>query len=224
VVLAAETACAGDLDHGGASHRLIMESGSVVYPGLILGDKVGDDAHLTVSNGIFRTIVAHAGMVSGSTAELVVGAGGLFETSQVFVGPGGQFVISDGGTICPGNSPGTLTVEGKMVLVDGAIYDWQCSAEGMDIIDVNGALVLPDLMTISLTDLEGNALPDEIILFTFDTCTGSMNLSGWSITGYDGGEVGFDGNSVVVTPEPATLGFMLAGVLCFLRRRKIHNR
>ncbi len=90
-------------------------------------------------------------VVNGSIAssDVTVQSGALLGGS----GTVGGTTVEAGGTINPGNSPGTLTINGDLVWSGGGNYDWQIfnasgsggSSDGWDLLNITGALDLSSL-------------------------------------------------------------------------------
>ena len=117
--------------------QVILEGGGTVdfagstYAGLIQVD----DARVLVRRGTV------------STANFSVTSGGVLGGS----GTVGIVDILDGGTIAPGFSPGTLTINGKMTLAAGATYRADVTAgKGHDVIAVNGAVGIDVASTLDV--------------------------------------------------------------------------
>ena len=121
----------------------------------------------TVSNGKL--------VVNGSIASSAVNVanGGALGGS----GLAGTTTIQSGGTIAPGNSPGTLSITGNLVWNSGANYDWEilnlADAPGTnwDLINVSGAL--------DLTNIAG---PFNINLYTLSGTNTFGSLAGFTNT------------------------------------------
>jgi hypothetical protein len=97
----------------------------------------GSNSVLTV-NGL----VSAEGTVTVGTRGVLGGAGTLQAT---------ETIIASGGTLSPGNSPGTLTVDGDLTWLGGGNYNWQIHnatgpvGTGWDYLSVTGALDLTAL-------------------------------------------------------------------------------
>jgi len=136
-------------------------------------------------------------VVSGSIANsdvAVSGAGALGGTGTV-----GSLTILDGGTLSPGNSPGTLNVAGNMTWNAGGNYNWQIydttlpAGTGWDLINATGTLDLSALtvgseFNINLwslsgitPDADGEALNfDNTQNYTWTILTASSGITGFS--------------------------------------------
>ncbi len=148
------------------------------------------------------------GDISASALTSVQGGGTLSGAGRV-----GDTVIRDGGTVSPGNSPGTLNITGDIDWLGGGNYNWQIvTAAGTaglswDLISVSGALDLSALTDInefkinlwSLSgvdpDVNGNAS-------SFDP---SRNYT-WTIVRTLGGITGYIGSDQFLVNIGATNG------------------
>ena len=137
----------------------------------------------TVSAGTLR--------VTGKIGDVLVKAGGKLggngQVGSVTVGEDGG---APGAIVAPGNSPGTLNVEGDYTMNNGSIYEWQLLAAGIagidyDTIAVTGNLTLNSTWTLEILKDAGFsgsiASTDTFDLFTY---TGSLTtgLSGDELT------------------------------------------
>jgi hypothetical protein len=109
------------------------------------------------------------------TAEGVfIGAGGSFQGSTgSVVGP--QFRVMEGGALRPGLSPGSLTIEGDLILDPGAILEIEIAGygagTGYDRITVTGDTVLGGTLVLSFLD---GFLPQPGDLFDFLAPVGTL--------------------------------------------------
>lgn len=114
------------------------------------------------------TVFVAAGGVLASTGAVDVNSGGILAGS----GTAGTVAVKSGGTITPGNSPGTFSAA-NAVFEAGGNYNWQ-------ILDASGTAGLPtgwDLIAITGTgslDLTGLAATSSATRF---------NLNTWSLSG-----------------------------------------
>ena len=148
-------------------------------------------------------------------------------------------MILNGGTIAPGNSPGTLTIDGNMTLT-GGLLEIEISNTAPDHFDVSGVVSLGSGLLINLIFLDqpltGSvfAIEDFFSGFTnflvdplFDLAS-SANLA---VTGLGRGLVSVSlGNQLVsfgrspnTVPTPATVALIvvgMAGIAAVRRRRR----
>ena len=127
----------------------------------------------------------------------------------------GALVVQSGGSIAPGNSPGTLTVSGHAVWEAGGNYNWQllnatgAAGTGWDKLVITGRLDLTGLTS---------ANPFKVNPWTISTFEGStgdaLNFDGgsnysWTIATADNGITGFNANNFFINTAPTngTNGF-----------------
>ena len=127
----------------------------------------------------------------------------------------GALVVQSGGSIAPGNSPGTLTVSGHAVWEAGGNYNWQllnatgAAGTGWDKLVITGRLDLTRLTS---------ANPFKVNPWTISTFEGStgdaLNFDGgsnysWTIATADNGITGFNANNFFINTDPTngTNGF-----------------
>jgi autotransporter-associated beta strand protein len=137
-------------------------SGSLVKAGtgtLTLAATNTHSGGTTVSGG--RLIVDG---VSTNSTFIATSGGALAGHGKV-----GSTSILEGGILSPGNSPGTLTIEGDLMWANGGRYDWEifqlaenggAAGTGWDLVDVTGSLDLSALdgtspFVISIFSLSG---------------------------------------------------------------------
>ncbi|MFM8655899.1 MAG: beta strand repeat-containing protein [Chthoniobacterales bacterium] len=198
-------------------------SDTIVGTGMLT--KIGA-ASLTLS-GISTysgTTLASAGtlVVDGSitNSSVTVQSGGTLAGS----GSVGGIVLNTGGTISPGNSPGTLNVTGNVTWNPDANYNWQIynatgaagSTNGWDFLNVTGSLNLSNLsvgseFNINLWSLSGISPDTNGSAVNFNP---NQNYT-WTILTAAGGIGGFDPSyfKVNVFATNGTGGFLnsLAG-------------
>lgn len=148
-----------DVDSGNYASSLTLEgpvsgSGTIIKTGdgsMIL---LGDSSHSGAVDIQEGTVV-----LDGSTGSqfLVASAGAVLTGSGT---TSGQVVVASGGTIAPGNSPGTLHVDG-VEFGEGGIYEWEIAAPGNhDLISAEGTITITATeatpFTIKLITLDGN--------------------------------------------------------------------
>lgn len=148
----------------------------------------------------------------------------------------GKIVTINGGTITPGMSVGTFTINGAMAFTNAPSYVY----EAEDLVDVNGTLTLPEEQwNIELIGSVGSSLQagGSLVLFTFDSLanpgtyyTGALNptYTNWDHPLPTGNlYVSILGNSVIlngvsfVIPEPSTIFLLACGG--WLLVKKIRN-
>jgi MYXO-CTERM domain-containing protein len=180
-----------------ATSRLIL-AGTNTYTG-----------HTTVAEG--ELVVD--GDISSSAATTVQAGGILSGAGRV-----GDTIILAGGTGSPGNSPGTMTVDGNLIWNGAGNYNWQIhdaiatagAPLGWDLYDVTGfldltALTLGSKFNINLWSLSGVGPDVNGDAFKFDA---GQNYT-WTIVATDLGIVGFDPGefNINVAPTNGAGGF-----------------
>jgi autotransporter-associated beta strand protein len=140
---------------------------------------------------------------------------------------GGTTNINSGGTLSPGQSPGTLNFTGNLNMLNGSIYLYEAG----DLADVNGTLDLDNNWTLKL----GSGFQDDaagfVTLFEFTSLAGSPDLDPTiDITSLGftpsttltiaqfGSTLRLNGISAIPEPSAAFLGAL--GALMLLRRRR----
>lgn len=184
---------------------------------------------------------------NGNTGLLNVTNGGRVEAQEVRITATGSLmgngtinalVTVNGGSIAPGNSPGTLTIDGDLVFNSGTLFTEIAglNAGQFDVLDVNGTASFA-AGTFAFSFIDG-FLPASNSQWTF--LTAANGISGWenlslTVTGLDSSYSYFlssDGSNlafnvaIAPVPEPETYALMVAG-LGFLgftaRRRKMRH-
>lgn len=188
------------------------------------------------------TVSAGTLLVNGALGNTAVAVnnGGTLGGSNGTIGTGTAAVtVNSGGTLAPGNSPGTLTVNGSTTLNAGSTFAYQYTGSGTaaDLVDVNGTLTINGA-NLTLEDLGIYNMGDKFTLFAYDTLTPGSTFSGyaddqsyafadgtWRIN-YDDTTAGLNGgtgtNYITITavPEPAAALLGGLGVLALFRRRR----
>ena len=129
------------------------------------------------------------GAISGS-AVTVTNSGALGGSGSV-----GALIIADGGTLAPGNSPGTLFAA-SATWADRGSYDWEIldaagtagATNGWDLLDVAGTLTLTGLtnsaFTINLITLSDTTMPGPMANFNSSSNYSWMIARAAAISGY----------------------------------------
>ncbi|HXJ02364.1 MAG TPA: PEP-CTERM sorting domain-containing protein [Micropepsaceae bacterium] len=185
------------------------------------------------------------GTQTGATGLLTVKNGATLTADTVTVYKNGTLngngtiaanVVLNGGTLAPGNSPGTITVLGDLDLLSGHV-SLEIGNGISDHFDVSGNVTIGKDVILTLI-LETTPSFDEIFdLESFFTHSGSFGFdpafnltSQVSVTGLGGGNaiiVTADGQRVdfsspLGVPEPASIAILLAGLgwLAAMGRRR----
>ncbi len=109
---------------------------------LLTGDSGAFAGTTTVANGALL-VDNGQGRALGGSLKVLDGAT-LGGSGTVGSGPGSQIAIASGGTLAPGNSIGTLTVDGDLVFASGSSYAVEVDPQGSgsDHIEVTGKATL----------------------------------------------------------------------------------
>jgi autotransporter-associated beta strand protein len=124
------------------------------------------------------TTVEGGTLVAANTTGSAFGSGGVVVRNGGTLGGSGRFtgalIIADGGTVAPGNSPGTLN-SGDTTFAAGGSYVWEVNdATGVaginwDLLDVTGTLTIDATagspFTIIVTSLDGSDQAGELANF-----------------------------------------------------------
>jgi hypothetical protein len=139
----------------GAGDVFVGFTDPVAFTGPIFGPSSAD---ITVSNDALLSTTKDIEVSvkgEGGTGFLTVGSGGRVEARTVIVNDGGLLsgdggtvaadVRLDGGTIAPGASPGTMTIDGNLEVLDGLLsFEVGGTAAGLfDQLFVTGDLITP---------------------------------------------------------------------------------
>ena len=202
---------------------IVGDSNNSTFAGTIISgnslelEKVGSGKlTLTGTNTYTGATTVAAGLLTvngsiSSSALTTVQSGAAIGGS----GTVGALVVQSGGSIAPGNSPGTLTVSGDAVWEAGGNYNWQllnatgAAGTGWDKLVITGRLDLTRLTS---------ANPFKVNPWTISTFEGStgdaLNFDGgsnysWTIATADNGITGFNANNFFINTDPTngTNGF-----------------
>jgi fibronectin-binding autotransporter adhesin len=152
----------------------------------VLHTNANSNSVLTVNGAV----VAEGTVTVGTRG--VLGGGGIVEATET--------IIASGGTLSPGNSPGTLTVVGDLSWLDGGNYNWQIhdttgsAGAGWDYTQVIGALDLSALtpsskFNINLWSLSAVSPDANGAAINFDN---TLDGQSWTILAALDGITGFD--------------------------------
>lgn len=144
------------------------------------------------------------GVTSGQSNYVVNAGGTLGGTGTVGLASGRTVTVGAGGTLAPGvNGVGTLNLNGGLVFGENACYAWEYKDGSGDRVSVSGALQLPSVATVTVTQISG-ALPTPAVLFSAGSLTGASDLSGWVITGSYTAKIGST-NVILIAHHPGTV-------------------
>lgn len=164
-------------------------------------------AGFTKLTGDSSAFAGNTTVESGATLSVNGSLGGAIGVDGRLQGTGtvGDVNIHDGGTLAPGNSPGTLHVDGDLVLESGSLYDAEIDGDtgASDSVSVAGSVTIESGTTLSVTNIGGTPLTPgtnlELISTTgtgtidgtFDTVTGSSDFLDLGLS-YEGGKIVVD--------------------------------
>lgn len=145
VTLGGAALTAGDNNTSTTFSGTLSGSGALVKSGTgvltFTGDSSGYTGTTTVSGGKLLVGVAGSGALGGSMtvqSDGVLGGSGTFGS-----GAGSVITIASGGTLSPGNSIGTLTINGDLILEAGSVFAVEVDAAGAsDLVVVTGTATL----------------------------------------------------------------------------------
>jgi fibronectin-binding autotransporter adhesin len=132
--------------------------GAITGAGSLTKDGTGATI-LTGTNSYKGTTSVNAGTLfingdqSAATGLTIVNSGATLGGSGTI---GGNVNIADGGTLAPGNSPGTLTINGNLSLAAGSASNFEFGAANVvggplnDLVKVGGNLVLDGTLNVSV--------------------------------------------------------------------------
>lgn len=230
---------------GGGMGELILNGGTVIVDSLIATN--GANSAVTFNGGTLntkRTIISNGlaftigNGTSLATLNFVGGthrfANGLVVSSNGFLTGNGTIngTTTNFGTISPGNSPGTLTFMGNLVLTPSSVLDIQLGGtnQGVDydfIRVTNGVFTLDRQLNIEfINGFQNNVNASEIFTFlTADSVAGAFSSVRVDTTGGFGSFLlSQQGNSFVLSdfqsiPEPSLTSLFGVSALVLLCRR-----
>ncbi|MFA6174284.1 MAG: autotransporter-associated beta strand repeat-containing protein [Kiritimatiellales bacterium] len=211
---------------------------------------ITNDADLTISGVISNGGLTKAGTstltlsgVNTYTGATTVAAGKLLVegslASEVTVQNGGtlggtgtlqKVTLNAGAILAAGNSPGTMTFDGDVLMATGSTNIMEITDIAHDILMGNGAntLTMDGATVFDFTGFTGGvtngytiALSDMFSNWSSVVTTGAT----YSAIGLTGGQsLNFTGSNLTVIPEPATVGMLGLGALLTIMLRRIRIR
>lgn len=167
---------------GAGTHAIEHLAGTT----LLVGDSSRFDGATTVSGGTL--LVGDSDGVGSLGGTVNVTSGGTLGGSGRL---GGNVAIADGGTLAPGNSPGTLTIDGDLALASGSILNFQFGEAGVaggalnDLVNVGGDLTLDGTINVSVST-GGSFGPGIYRVFNYN---GALTDNGLTLGTMPGGDV-----------------------------------
>lgn len=122
---------AGDAVYGGTisgTGKFVLDGGGVWR---LTGDSSGFTGSTVVRAGTLRVGTADGGGALGGSLDVLSGAT-LGGSGTVGAGPGSTVTLASGGTLAPGNSIGTLTIDGDLTFEAGSRFAVEVNPEGTD--------------------------------------------------------------------------------------------
>ena len=147
---------------------------------------------ITDSNGNFLDTGASVASFLSPSTTVSVANGAILDLSrstQTVMGVSGTGIITNGHlTVTESISPagsnvvGTLTVKGNLTVGLNAVHSWDYDASSADTVVVSGNLTLPANAVLNLNALAEHYRGQRIVLYSFGTYSGPMDLHGWTVS------------------------------------------
>jgi hypothetical protein len=181
-----------DADDGVATVEVVQGTHEFQLPVTL-----GGNAEVDVVNGGDELIFNNALNLGGFTLEkvgaglmsvnnvLTLGGGSIEVTAGSLGGSGtvgGNLIVNAAATLAPGNSIGTLNVEGDLTLVSASIYEWEVGQGGQsDTIHISDGAVDLDNFVLMILDADGYVANASVRLpvFTYDSDS-TVDLTGFA--------------------------------------------
>lgn len=199
------------------------------------GELDATGAGINISGGAFHTAFTSAGLMTVKNGGTVTANSITVWENGTLDGAGGTVnadVTVNGGTLAPGNSPGTMTITGDLNLTDGFL-DLEIDPLGVsDLIIVEGNLTIGEGFLFNLDFLNPPAGGSTFNILSFFDVFGSIDIDplfdlseSYTVTGTSPTAINVVLEEVPGTevPEPATIalfGVGLAGFAAMRRRRQ----
>ncbi|MDQ0251937.1 fibronectin-binding autotransporter adhesin [Sphingomonas kyeonggiensis] len=157
----------------------IAGSGGLVKSGTGSFTLTGANSYTGTTSVTAGTLLVN-GDQSAATGLTTVASGATLGGSGIL---GGDVLIADGGTLSPGNSPGTLTINGGLTLSAGSTLAYEFGAANSvgsplnDLVNVGGNLVLDGTINVSVS--AGGAF--DIGLYRIANYGGTLTNNGLAI-------------------------------------------
>lgn len=219
-ILGGAAAVSGNIDGGTGSNTL------TIIPG------AGNSFNFSSQITRFDSVTVGAGkfnlLGTGSVdAAVTIGMGGILGGTGTFLQ---SVMVQSGGSIAPGNGPGTLAILGDLNLASGAAFTFELGSlpSNSDLITISGMLNFFGPGTLIFNFVDVGLTPGSYDLMRFGGVNGLSlgNLAFGSMPSGFGGEFTLRGNSVslnvVAVPEPSTtagvIGLVVFSVMMARRR------
>jgi fibronectin-binding autotransporter adhesin len=246
--IAAKDLLVGGSESANQSGRVVLQgnnTGSLVMPNVTT-------ASLNLSGSI---ILGQGGVVTvdtPSTAGVILSGNGDLNINQAFtvptgktlagtnntavdIGTSGSLTLASGAILAPGASPGTLTINGSLSLLDNAIYQYEIgdSPANSDLVNLTGTNSTVSFGTNLVLDIANPTLADTTgqtyVLFNYTGADPAV-LPNILFSGLYTGTVSIDSantqiilTDVVAIPEPSTWvvgSLAMLGLVGGLRHRR----
>jgi T5SS/PEP-CTERM-associated repeat protein len=230
-----------NVGYSGSSNSLtIADSGTVTASNVVIGPMDTSIGNLvTVSGGsLLVTNSSGGGLldIRHGTLNLndgLVYAGAVAVSNGSFLIGSGTIIgsVTNAGTMNPGNSPGTLNVQGDLTLLSSTVLDMELRGTATNEFDrllVSGAFTADGILDVMLLD---GFLPqpgDQFDLLNYASVSGgfdSMNLpfgvGSWDTTHLLANPSDPLSGTIIYIPEPSVSALMALGLAALgMRRRK----
>lgn len=184
-----------------------------------------DAGALIVSNtGLFTTSTGYTQTGGSTTVDgIFLASGGQLNIQGGTLGGTGSIAgnVVVGGTMMPGDAPGTLTILGDYEQTGAGIFDELMSAESQSVLDVTGGVTLDPGAELQITLLNGfDPLGQRFDIMDFSNLNGEFANGSrfwddnylWDIT-YGQNQIDV---TAVQAPEPGGLLLLAAGLVTLL--------
>jgi len=177
-----------EVENNATSYGVLMatnaDSGTAILN--VDGEDVDGNAS-TFDAGRFLGVGVDGGLSNTAAATVTVTSNGIVKADDIGVGSAGTIqgngtllgnvTVNPGGTVAPGLSPGTLTIDGDFNFIDGVleIEVAETGAGQFDVLHVTGNAILTG-GTILFSFLD-DFLPTEGLTLDFLTATGTVDLA-----------------------------------------------
>lgn len=170
-------------------------------PGAMVIEGAYDASYGTVVTGGTLIVNGATTAVKNNYGYRVLAGATLGGTGVInLAASGSTCTVQQAGALAPGAmSVGKLTINGPVSLAEKSIYKWEYKDGAGDLVDVNGALTLPAVATVIVSQVSG-AMPVTPTLFTADTLAGpgAADVSGWVVQGVRGYMAQIQGTNVIL--------------------------